>query len=42
MIVIGDGGACNGAGFGPANTIIEVVDSTPAATGDDFDLQLWN
>ncbi len=42
VIVIGDGGACNGAGFGPANTIIEVVDSTPAATGDDFDLQLWN
>jgi hypothetical protein len=42
VLVVGDGGACNGAGFGPANTIILVVDTTGAPTADDFDLQLWN
>ena len=34
-------GECNAAGFGPANTIIEVASSS-SLTADDFDLQLWN
>jgi len=40
VVLPDDIGACNSAGFGPANTIIEVVDSSPAPVGDDFDLQL--
>jgi hypothetical protein len=40
VIVVGDDGMCNAAGFGPANTIIEVVDTSAAPTGDDFDIQL--
>ncbi len=35
-------GECNAAGFGPANTIVFVADTTGAGTADDFDLQLWN
>ena len=35
-------GTCNSAGFGPANTIFEIVDTTGSPTSDDFDLQLWN
>jgi hypothetical protein len=42
VLVVGDNGMCNTAGFGPANTIIQVIDSTASATADDFDLQLWN
>ena len=40
VVLPDDVNACNGAGFGPANTIIEVVDSTPNPTADDFDIQL--
>jgi len=40
VILLPDGGACNGAGFGPANTIILVADTTGGATADDFDIQL--
>jgi hypothetical protein len=40
VVLPDDLGACNAAGFSPANTIIEVVDSSPTAVGDDFDLQL--
>jgi hypothetical protein len=35
-----DLGVCNSAGFGPANTIIFVADTTGAGTSDDFDIQL--
>ncbi len=42
VLVVTDNGMCNAAGFGPANTIIQVADSSLSATGDDFDLQLWN
>ncbi len=40
VLVVPDGGACNGAGFGPANTIVLVVDTTGAFSGSDFDIQL--
>jgi hypothetical protein len=40
IVLPDDINACNSAGFGPANTIIEVVDSSPAPTADDFDIQL--
>ena len=42
VVLPDDANACNSSGFGPANTLIEVVDSTPAPTAYDFDLQLWN
>src|SRR4029079_7734238 len=42
VLVVADNGMCNTAGFGPANAIIQVADSTPSGTADDFDLQLWN
>jgi hypothetical protein len=41
LVVPDDVGACNGAGFGPANTIVIVADTSGAGTADDFDLQLW-
>ncbi len=42
VLVVPDGGACNGAGFGPANAIVLVVDTTGSFAGSDFDIQLWN
>ena len=41
VAVLPDNGMCNAAGFGPANTIIEIAGSS-SLTADDFDLQLWN
>jgi hypothetical protein len=40
VLAIPDAGECNAAGFGPANTIIFVADTTGAGTTDDFDIQL--
>jgi hypothetical protein len=40
VILLPDSGQCNAAGFGPANTIILVADTTGAGTSDDFDIQL--
>lgn len=40
VIALPDSGQCNAAGFGPANTIILVVDNTFTQTDDGFDIQL--
>jgi hypothetical protein len=41
LAVPDDAGACNAAGFGPANTIVIVADTSGSGTADDFDIQLW-
>ena len=43
FVIEDDAGICNGAGFGPANTLIITADADSGASARaNFDLQLWN